>query len=134
MYLIMPTDKRTEDFLSAYSPEVISMAMKLRGLLLDMLPDVTEQVDLPAKIIGYGYGNKYSETICVIIPSKKGIKLGFYKGNELPDPDGLLEGTGKISRYVNFTGPDKLKLPALKRLIKEAYTAYKHRMDDMKSK
>jgi hypothetical protein len=128
----MNHNEKVEHFFSQYSDEVFLHALHLRKLLLSLLPDVTEQIDLPARIVGYGYGNKYAETICVIIPSKKGLKLGFYKGNELPDPTGLLEGTGKISRYVEIRSEEQIKSAPLKKLILAALKAYRERMSAKK--
>ena len=78
----MTADKKVESFLSQYDEQVFSSALKLRDVLLANLPDIIEQVDIPAKMIAYCYGQKYEEMICTIIPSKKGLKLGFYKGTE----------------------------------------------------
>lgn len=126
--LIMTTNKKIDEFLSGYSEEVFTNTLRLREVLFENLPGITEQLDVPAKMIAYCYGQKYAEMICTIIPSKKGIKLGFYKGVDLPDPDNLLEGTGKISRYVEIRSAEQIKSDALKRLIKSALAAYKKRM------
>ena len=126
--LIMTTNKNIDEFLSDYGEEVFTNALRLREVLFKNLPGVTEQLDVPAKMIAYCYGQKYSEMICTIIPSKKGIKLGFYKGVDLPDPDNLLEGTGKISRYVEIRSNDQVKSAVLKKLIESALLAYKKRM------
>lgn len=115
------------NFLSRYSDEVHTNALKLRELLLSTLPNVIEQVDLPAKMIAYCYGQKYSDMICVVIPSKKGLKLGFSRGVELPDPDKLLEGTGKISRYVVITLEKQIKSAAIKKLVINAFELYSQR-------
>jgi len=112
-------------FLSRYDELVVDNALSLRQVLFANLPDIIEQLDLPAKLIGYCYGQKYSELICVIIPSKKGLKLGFNRGSTLPDPDQLLEGTGKISRYVRIVSDEQIHSDALKRLLSSALTAYK---------
>lgn len=120
----MPTDKQIDTFLSQYDEKVFGNAMKLRKILFANLPDIIEQIDIPARMIAYCYGQKYSELICVIIPSKKGLKLGFNKGTELPDPENLLEGTGKISRYVVIKSDEQIKSKALKQLLKNALTAY----------
>jgi hypothetical protein len=80
------------------------------------------------------YGQGYSELICVLIPSKKGLKLGFNKGPELPDPTQLLEGTGKISRYVQIKSKDQLHAPALKNLLVNALAAYHLRKEKKASK
>ena len=84
---------------------------------------------MPAKMIAYSYGPKYADMICTLIPSKKGLKLGFYKGNELPDPDNILEGSGKISRYVQIKDEDQVKSPAIKELLWNALEAYKKRKE-----
>jgi len=115
-------------FLSQYNEQVVDNALKLRELLFANLPDVIEQIDNPAKMIAYCYGQKYSEIICTMIPSKKGLKLGFYKGGDLNDPDNLLEGTGKISRYVNIKSVDQINSSPLRNLIVEALAAYRQRM------
>ena len=121
-----------EDFLSQYDDQVCSNVLQLREVLHGNLPDITEQIDVPARMIAYCYGQKNSELICVIIPSKKGVKLGFNRGNELPDPNKLLEGTGKISRYVNIKSDKQIKSPAIKKLILSGLTAYRQRMTTKK--
>ena len=124
----MRQDKKVDEFLSSYSEEVFTTALKVRELLLANLPGIIEQIDLPAKMIAYCYGRKYSEMICTIIPSKKGLKLGFYRGIDLPDPDKLLEGNGKISRYVEIRSEEQIKSAAIRKLIANALAAYKKRM------
>jgi len=121
----MATDIEINEFLSKYNEEVFINALTLRELLLANLPNIIEQIDSPAKMIAYCYGQKYSELICVIIPSKKGLKLGFNRGTELSDPEKLLEGAGKISRYVQIKSIEQMKSLALKKLFSEALTVYK---------
>jgi hypothetical protein len=125
----MTTDKKIDEFLSNYSEEAFVNSLKLREVLFANLPGIIEQIDIPAKMIGYCYGQKYSEMICTIIPSKKGLKLGFYKGVDLPDPTNLLEGTGKLSRYIEIISDEQIKSPALKKLIESALDAYKKRIN-----
>jgi len=114
-------------FLSQYDETVYIRAIAVRKLLLENLPGIIEQLDLPAKMVAYCYGQKYADLICVIIPSKKGLKLGFNKGPELPDPDKMLEGTGKTSRYVVISSEEIIKSKSLKALINESFKAYKKR-------
>jgi hypothetical protein len=120
--------KNISDFLSHYDEEVFANALKLRDVVISNLPGITEQLDVPAKMLAYGYGQKYSDLICVIIPSKKGLKLGFNRGVELPDPDKLLEGAGKISRYVVIHSEKQIKSPAIKKLLANALVLYKQNL------
>lgn len=123
----MSTNEEIITFLSSYNEKVVSDALLLRKLLFAHLPDIQEQIDLPAKMIGYCYGQKYAELICMLIPSKKGLKLSFNRGSSLPDPDKLLQGTGKISRYVEIEGEKEINSPQLKRLLAAALEAYEAR-------
>jgi hypothetical protein len=120
----MPTAK---DILTKYDTSVSSLGFRLRDYLLEELKGVIEYPDMPANIVGYGYGPGYTEMICTIIPSKKGIKLGFYKGSELPDPEALLTGSGRVHRHVVINSDQDLKKPALKKLLSEAVKAYQKR-------
>jgi hypothetical protein len=122
---IHPTPQLVSDFLLQYNDKVFTNALKLRDVIISNLPGITEQLDIPAKLIAYSYGQKYSELICVIIPSKKGLKLGFNRGAALTDPSKILEGSGKISRYVVITTDKQLKSKAIKQLLITALKLYK---------
>lgn len=114
-------------FLSNYPDNVYSNAVKLRVLLFKVLPDIQETLDKPARIIGYGYGSKYSDSICAMIPSQKGLKLGFYKGTELPDPAKLLTGSGKVHKFVEIKSVKDINSSVFKKLLATAYKAYLQR-------
>ena len=107
-------------FLAAYSPQVRAVALKLRGLVFDVAPDAVEQIDLPAKLLGYGFDYTYKDTICVIMPLKAGVNLGLARGAELPDPTGLLTGTGKRARHVKITNVKEVEMPELRALLEVA--------------
>jgi len=110
-------DERVKVFLSQYDEQVLNNALKLRKVLFMNLPGITEQMDYPARMIGYCYGQKYAKLIFVIIPSKNGLKLSFNSGNKLPNRYNLLKGTGKISRYVKIISVEQIEFPAVKELI-----------------
>ena len=125
----MPEDKKSISFLSQYPEPVPEYALELRKIIFKILPDIIEQLDIPAKMLGYAYGQRYADMICTIIPSKKGLKLGFAYGVDLPDPHHLLEGAGKISRYVQIKSAQQIKSPALRNLLKDGLKAYKKRVE-----
>jgi len=91
-----------EEFLISYNPEIRQLVLKTRALVLDVIPQAIEQVDPPSKIIAYGFGSKYADLICAIAPYKTYINLIFSQGTQLPDPQGLLTGTGKRARHVKI--------------------------------
>ena len=47
--------------------------------------------------------------------------LFFYHGRELDDGSGLLEGSGKDSRFITLRSPADAERPAVKRLVRKAF-------------
>lgn len=47
--------------------------------------------------------------------------LWFYRGRELDDGTGLLQGGGKESRFVTLRAPGDSRRAAVKRLVREAF-------------
>lgn len=123
----MKTPRSADELLKPYSSDLQALAEKARKLLLQSLPGSTEDVDATAPVLSYGYGPNYRDMICTLILSKSGVKLGFVRGGELEDPKGLLEGSGKVHKYVQLTQPSDLNRPGLKQLIKEAHGAWRQR-------
>ena len=46
----------------------------------------------------------------------------FYRGRELEDDSGLLHGTGKDSRFITLRSPADAENPAVKRLVRKAFS------------
>ena len=103
--------------------EIAATASALRKFLLKHLKGIIEQPDDAANVIGYSYGSGYKDLICTLMLSKSGTKLGFYKGAELPDPEKLLTGTGKVHRFVIIKNEADIRRPALLQLLHAAVAA-----------
>lgn len=110
------------EFIASYHPEVQELVLALRALVLRVLPSAIEQVDPPSKIIAYGTDRTYAGLICAIAPFKAHVNLMFARGAELPDPDHLLEGTGKRARHVRVKARAEVENPALRTLLEVAGT------------
>jgi hypothetical protein len=123
--VVANTRDEIASFLATYPPTVRDVALQLRRTIVATIPDIRETLDRSARIVGYGFGSGYSDTICTIIPSKKGVKLGIARGTTLPDPNGVMEGAGKLHRYVALGKLSDLKRPGLKPLLKAAVAAWK---------
>lgn len=107
-----------EEIMAKASPETETLARRTKTLIEDVMPDVVEVPWPKQKIIGYGVGpKKMSEHFCYIGVFKNHINLGFYYGSELPDPENLLEGTGKRLRHIKISQQDQLDNPAIRDLI-----------------
>lgn len=59
---------------------------------------------------------------------KAHVNVGFFRGAEMADPEGLLEGTGKLMRHVKLRPERDVDAAALMNLIQTAYTDMKTRV------
>ncbi len=55
------------------------------------------------------------------------VNVGFFRGAEIADPKGLLEGTGKFMRHVKLRPEREVDATALMKLIETAYSDMKGR-------
>ena len=60
------------------------------------------------------------EGYCYVLPYASWVNLGFFHASTLPDPEGLLEGTGASMRHVKVRSIEAAGAPALESLIREA--------------
>lgn len=110
-----------DELLSNYSEPVQAIARQARQTILSLLDDdAIERVMENNKNVVYSYTGEYMETAVYIAPFKAHANLGFFKGVDLPDPEGLLEGTGKNLRHVKLRAPDDVNKPAVQALIRAA--------------
>lgn len=59
---------------------------------------------------------------------KAHVNVGFFRGAEIPDPAGLLEGTGKRMRHVKLRPGCDVDSAALTQLIEAAYSDMRQRL------
>jgi hypothetical protein len=57
------------------------------------------------------------------------VNVGFFRGAELVDGEGLLEGTGRFMRHVKLRPERAVDATALKNLIEIAYSDMKRRLE-----
>jgi hypothetical protein len=115
-----------EEAMAKAGDQARELAYQLRKLVTEVMPNVVEAPWPKLRMASYGVGpKKKSEHFCYISAQKVDVNLGFYYGAELPDPQKLLRGTGKLLRHVKIREPKAVRSRALRQLLKAATT---HRM------
>lgn len=107
------------------SEKVQLLARAVRELVYDVLPGTVEVVWKKQGSVGWGIGpKKFTEQFAYLMAYKNHVTLGFYRGGELPDPEGLLptsggkQVSGSLSmRSLKITSLDDVRRPALRDLI-----------------
>ena len=109
-------DKRTfDDWLVGVETRLRPLAVELRRMFLEAAPDLRESIK---------WGNpcfeKKVRTFYIASQADKYVTLGLWQGGLLPNPDGLIEGTGKWMRHVKIRSVEDLEAAVLGRIIRQA--------------
>jgi hypothetical protein len=91
-----------EKLLGEHSPELQAIERALRATIRREFPDAVEQVDFGNKLIAFGRSMKMRGLLFAIIAHTTWVNLQLADGAELPDLDGVIEGTGKRIRHIKI--------------------------------
>jgi hypothetical protein len=108
--------------IAKFDPNVATVIRACRSALRKRLPTAIEQVydNYNFLAIGFCTTERTSDCICSLACSVKGVALSFYYGASLPDPQGVLLGSGNQNRYVRLKSAATLREPAVAALIDAA--------------
>lgn len=113
-----PPDARLLGFLEAYDRSIADLALSLREIILEEVPDASESIyQVYTVAIWFGFSGKMKDMFCYITTYAGHINLGFPRGSTLPDPSHVLEGEGKVLRHIKFTSQRDLERPFVHRYI-----------------
>jgi hypothetical protein len=71
-------------------------------------------------VIGYSPSPRPSDAILSIAAGASGIGLCFLRGAKLPDPKGILQGSGNQTRFIRLPSVDVLDRPEVTALMAAA--------------
>ena len=118
----MDAQVELEGFIDRYSPEVAADARRALAFLTRRLPTATMLVydNYNALVVGFGTSEKVGDIILSIALYPRWVTLFFLRGVDLPDPHGLLEGSGSQVRGVRLQPISRLETPEVGTLIDAA--------------
>jgi Domain of unknown function (DU1801) len=111
-----------EQLLELFPPEVADLGRAADALIRSTISVGGSAVSLGWKNVRYGPRTPFrmEEIIVVLNPIRDRVNLNFGDFETLPDPDRLLEGTGKGIRHVKIRTAADLKRPGVKALLQAA--------------
>ena len=119
-------------FLRKHSPAVPADARAALSRLRKLIPGAVEMVydNYNALVIGFGPTERASEGVVSLAIFPRWVTLCFIQnGPEIPDPDGLLKGTGNVVRHVRLQSAKDLDKPEIRALVGHALALADVRID-----
>ncbi len=108
--------------IAKFAPAHLRLIGTVRRCLRKRLPTAHELVYEYREwfVISYSPNEHGYEGVLAIRASADGIKLYFNSGKKLPDPEKLLQGSGKQTRWLHLERASALARPEVASLIDEA--------------
>ena len=115
-------EKRLDGFIAKFSPENQRVIRAVRKALQRRFEGAYELAydNYNFFVIGYSPTERPSDAIVSMAAGANGVGLCFIHGAKLPDPNGILQGSGKQTRFVRLESASVLAEPAVEALIAEA--------------
>ncbi|MGY1803333.1 DUF1801 domain-containing protein [Blastococcus sp. SYSU D00922] len=96
----MPRDPAVDQLLADHSDAVVALTQRLRGVVLDAHPQLTERARPGWHSVNYR--DPAAGFVCALFPGADRVQLVFEHGARLPDPEGRLSGTGRQVRTLDL--------------------------------
>jgi len=118
----MDAETQIEGFIAKFSDGIAAEIRAARAEMQRRLPGAVELVydNYNALAIGYGSSEKLDDVVFSIACFPRWVRLFFFRGADLDDPDGLLEGAGAQVRSLRLPSLAVLDDPKVQALMAQA--------------
>ena len=107
-----------DGFLSRQPADKRALLQRLRGLIHSVAPGTTEQLKWGMPMFSLG------RDFCSLAAFKQHVSIVFFNvGTSLPDPDGVLEGSGKTARHLKLRSAADIDEAQIRRWLATAANA-----------
>jgi hypothetical protein len=119
----MPTAQEQLDaFVDRFTPEIGALGRAVLARMRGRLPNAIQMVydNWNGLVIGFCPNERPSDAVFSVVLFPKSVGLAFLQGAGLPDPHGLLQGSGTVNRYIPMRAAADFDDPRVQELIDAA--------------
>jgi hypothetical protein len=98
-----------DENLANHTADVHGAARVLEEVIRTELPDVMVQYDPGNGLLAFGRSMRMRDLLFALIPHAGWVNLQLADGALLPNPDRLIEGTGKRIRHIKVATAEKAR-------------------------
>ena len=114
-------------FIAKFERKHRALIGSVRRALRRRLPTANELVwdNYNFFVIGYSATERPSDSVVALAAASNGVGLSFYRGASVPDPHGILLGSGAQNRFIRLESAKTLARPEVEALIAAAIAQMK---------
>ena len=118
----MDAQSQLDSFIDKFTPEVAALTRDLLDRMKRRVPGATIMVydNYNALAIGFGPSDKAGQAVLSLAVMPRWVTVCFLYGAGLPDPHGLLNGSGSRVRHVRLHSAEAFEDPRVQDLIEAA--------------
>src|ERR1700679_840638 len=115
-------EKQLKSFIDKFDPKHQDLIRAMRKILRKRLSPANElgYDNYNFFVVGYCSTERPSDCVVSIAAAASGVGLSFYYGARLPDPHGILLGSGSQNRFLRVDWAKMLARPEVEALIAAA--------------
>ena len=112
-------ERQLAGLIAKFEPKNQKLIKSVRRALRKRFPTVNELVYDYSKslVIGYSPNERGSDGVVAMSADANGVRLFFTHGVSLPDPQGILLGDGRQTRYIQIEASSVLLRPEVESLL-----------------
>jgi hypothetical protein len=120
--VVQTPERQLAGFLAKFTPDMAKLIGAARAKMRKRMPRALELVydNYNFFVIGYGPNETAGDAVFSLAAQAKGLSLFFLQGAGLPDPHGILRGSGKVARSIHLENAAALDRPEVLALIDDA--------------
>lgn len=113
-----------DEVLATHRPEVVAAAHAIQGVIVEEAPDVVVYFDRGDGLLAFGRSSAMRDLLFALIPHAGWLNLQLADGATLPDPAGVVEGTGKRIRHVKLRSAESAGRSEVRALVRAQLEAH----------
>lgn len=96
-----------DENLASHAPAVQAAVRAVEAVIREALPDVVVRYDAGNGLLAFGRSMGMRDLLFALIPHAGWVNLQLADGALLPNPDGLIEGTGKRICHIKVRSQEQ---------------------------
>ena len=118
----LEAEAQLKSFIAKFEPSHQTLIRAVRKALRKRFPTAYELAydNYNFFVLGYGPTERPSECILSMTADANGVGLCFLRGASLPDPSGILQGSGNQTRFIRLESVSVLARPEVEALVTAA--------------
>lgn len=105
---------RVDDYIKGLELWQAEIVMRLRSIVKEAAPQATESLKWAQPVY------EVNGPFCYMKAFKNAVNFGFWRGVQIKDPQGLLQGSGAKMRHVKVGSLEEISADAFADFVKQA--------------